>query len=280
MNAKPTLLLAVIGLLIGIATANAQSARAAQKIPPLTDPSHTQTIPAAPATADKEARFKSLNDKVDSLRQDPKRDLNEFAQVAKQLINEFPDRVSGYETLRTVIQLEKPDKARLLAKELTESPAPEPFKLWGKGYLHRLDSFGKPVNLQFVALDGRRIDTEELRGKVVLLDFWATFCEPCVQATPHLKDLYAKYHPEGFEIIGVSFDEDKSALNRFIKERAVPWPQYFEPIQGPDNKIAQEFGVSAIPQIMLLDKKGCLRKDGLFDPYRLEPYVFNLLAEP
>src|SRR6266498_3501706 len=67
---------------------------------------------------------------------------------------------------------------------------------------------GKPLALKFTAVDGRPVDLETLRSKVVLIDFWATWCGPCVQEVPHVKAVYDKLHPKGFEIIGISFDQN------------------------------------------------------------------------
>jgi thiol-disulfide isomerase/thioredoxin len=114
--------------------------------------------------------------------------------------------------------------------------------------------FSKPLDLKFTAVDGRQVDLSQLRGKVVLVDFWATWCPPCVAISPDILGLYKKYHDQGFEIIGVSADTDKQALINFTKKEGAPWPQYFETSQ--DNVLLEKLGIDSFPTLWLVDKKG------------------------
>jgi peroxiredoxin len=76
---------------------------------------------------------------------------------------------------------------------------------------------------------------------------------------PQIRATYNKFHGRGLEVIGISFDEDKAKLQRFLKSRDILWPQYFEGKQGVHNSLAREFGVSGIPHMFVVDKKGRLR---------------------
>ena len=135
---------------------------------------------------------------------------------------------------------------------------------------------GKPLALKFGAVDGRAVDLEKLRGKVVLIDFWATWCGPCVQEVPHVKAVYEKLHPKGFEIVGISFDQKKTALQNFVLKEKMTWPQYFDG-KGWSNQFGVRFGIESIPTMWLVDKKGVLRHlDGRKE---LESKVEKLLAE-
>ena len=78
---------------------------------------------------------------------------------------------------------------------------------------------GKPTDLNFTSHDGRSVKSSELRGKVVLIDFWATWCGPCMESIGHLKATYANYHEQGLEVVGVNFDEDRAALDAVVKSR-------------------------------------------------------------
>ena len=113
----------------------------------------------------------------------------------------------------------------------------------------------KPFDLKFTATDGTEVDFAKLRGKVVLVDFWATWCGPCVAEVPSVVATYNKLHEKGFEIIGISLDQDKSKLDAFVKDKAMPWRQFFDG-KGWQNEIAQKFGINSIPAMWLIDKKG------------------------
>jgi thiol-disulfide isomerase/thioredoxin len=114
---------------------------------------------------------------------------------------------------------------------------------------------GKPIGLKFTAADGASVDIEKLRGKVVLVDFWATWCGPCMQEVPNVLAAYEKYHSRGFEIVGISFDKDKDTMFRVTKQKGMTWPQYFQD-KGGENEIGTRFGIRGIPSMWLVDKKG------------------------
>jgi thiol-disulfide isomerase/thioredoxin len=113
----------------------------------------------------------------------------------------------------------------------------------------------KPLDLKYTALDGSTVDLSKLRGKVVLVDFWATWCPPCRGEVPNVVAAYQKYHDKGFDIVGVSLDQDKDALVSFTKEHGMVWPQYFDG-QGWDNKVSKSFGIDSIPAMWLVGKDG------------------------
>jgi len=135
---------------------------------------------------------------------------------------------------------------------------------------------GKPLKLAFTAVDGRQVDVSQMAGKVVLVDCWATWCGPCVAEMPHVRKTYKELHDRGFEIVGISFDLDRSDLTKFVSQNAMPWPQYFDG-HGWTNAINNQFQIRAIPTMYLLDKKGVLRETNARE--NLSDKVRALLAE-
>jgi len=112
-----------------------------------------------------------------------------------------------------------------------------------------------PLEMAFTGTDGREVDLAKLRGKVVLVDFWATWCMPCIMELPEVLQAYEKFHDKGFEIVGVSLDEDKERLAQFVKQKKMPWPQYFDGKRW-QNKLAVKYGVDATPSGYLIDRDG------------------------
>ncbi|MGV3658586.1 MAG: peroxiredoxin family protein [Prosthecobacter sp.] len=134
----------------------------------------------------------------------------------------------------------------------------------------------KPMDLKFTATDGREVDLEKMRGKVVLIDFWATWCPLCIAALPQVRQVYKEQQAHGFEVVGISLDSEKEVMDAFVKENAMPWPQYYDG-KGWENNISSKYGISQLPAMWLIDKKGMLAS--IHGEHNLAEKVAQLLKE-
>ena len=115
------------------------------------------------------------------------------------------------------------------------------------------DLVGKEMELSGTTAAGGPFDWKKYRGKVVLVDFWATWCGPCLREMPHVRELYDRLHDKGFEIVGVSLDKDAEALSTFLEENQLPW----ETLAGDETQeLAEKYSIRGIPTMMVVDKEG------------------------
>lgn len=116
-------------------------------------------------------------------------------------------------------------------------------------------SVGDHPTIDFKSTDGTRVTSDALRGRLVVVDFWATWCGPCVKAVPHMIELNQQYAARGVQIIGVSLDRSRRDLDRFVRKNRMPWPQYFD-ADGGTSQMSGEWGVRGIPRIFILSPEG------------------------
>lgn len=118
------------------------------------------------------------------------------------------------------------------------------------------------IDKQFTDLKGKTPEGKEIalsdyagKGKYVLVDFWASWCPPCRKDMPYLVEAYAKYKNKGFEIVGVSLDENVADWQNMIKKLKVTWPQMSD-LKGWNSELSGAYGVASIPHTVLIDKEG------------------------
>jgi thiol-disulfide isomerase/thioredoxin len=181
--------------------------------------------------------------------------------------------------LQLLEAVETPGNENLL-KKLSSHPAPY-ISDRARGILeHRAQTAElkkTPITLTFTAADGRQVDLAKMRGKVVLLDFWASWCAPCMAEAPHVVETFKRLESRGFAIVGVSLDEDRTAMEAAVKRTGMNWPHHFDG-KGWQGELPQRFGIRSIPSTWLFDKNGKLREIGLRGK-ELEVRVEKLLEE-
>lgn len=125
-------------------------------------------------------------------------------------------------------------------------------KDWCDRRTARLELSGqKAPEITGKTLAGEAFDISPWQGKVVIVDFWATNCRPCLEDLPQLREVYAEFHPLGLELVGVSFDEDEAALAEFLEVQKLPWT-----ILRNDGETPQRFRVELIPCLVVIDRQG------------------------
>jgi thiol-disulfide isomerase/thioredoxin len=188
---------------------------------------------------------------------DYEKDPIKAADALQQIKRDMPETKSGQRVDSILDDLKKPIQAEQIRNTLVAGTLFPGFD--------EKDVTGRPLSLA------------SYKGKVVLVDFWATWCGPCVRELPNVIAAYKKYHGKGFEIIGVSLDEDQPTLERFLKDNDVPWQQYFDGKMW-DNKLAMKYGVNLAPTTYLLDADGKILGKNLRGP-DLEAAVAKALAK-
>jgi len=199
-----------------------------------------------------------------------------------------------------------PTSAQEFLRRLAASGNPETARQ-AAGELRVAEMRTRPLEMKFTAADGREVDLAKLRGKVVLIDFWATWCGPCIAELPNLTRVYNTYREKGFEVIGIAFENsgliDEAALRNprnagkpldtpeqaaekkakakdkmlaFAKEKGMAWPQHFDGLYW-DNEWGRRFNIRSIPAMFLLDQSGRL-VDTNARGDKLEPQVRKLLG--
>lgn len=156
-------------------------------------------------------------------------------ELLKQVQTDFPETTFAKQSESVIASLSRQAEARKIQRSL---------------------AVGTPFpNFETTDLEGKPLSLANYKGKVVLIDFWATWCGPCVQELPNVLKAYEKYHAKGFEIIGISLDNEKEKLTSFIKEKNMPWPQSFDG-KGWQSDLAAKYGINSIPATYLLDGEG------------------------
>lgn len=193
------------------------------------------------------------------------KDKGAKARAIEEFIAFAPTDPRGAQLLytHTICYLGDQDRQRpILARIAAEYPETK-WAETARSLLRRFASVGKPFDLAFNdAISGAEVSTKKLRGKIIVINFWATWCGPCVAEMPKMKLLYETYHDRGVEFIGVSCDLTREEggydrLKAFVAKEKIPWPQYYGDSHEA-SQFADTWGINAIPAVFLVGRDGKL----------------------
>ncbi len=186
----------------------------------------------------------------------PSMATNVEARLADYL-RRFPDdpKAANMQVRRIDLwQRADPAKAAALLDEMAANPDAQ-IAAAARGRQAQKNLFSAPLDWKLPGIDGNPIDLPGLRGKAVLIQFWASWCPDCNREMPAVLDAYRQFHDRGLEIVGVSLDKDKAALLATLKKKNIAWPQFFDGKYW-NNEVAVRYGVRGIPELWLVDTAG------------------------
>ena len=197
-------------------------------------------------------------------KQSPDADFAKVQQWYLQSLTDFVDRFprtdeAAQAMLQLALSKEFEDKERealgyykSVAKDFARTDAGEK----AAGAVRRLESVGRAIELEGMTIDGKAFKLSALRGRPIIIHYWATWCEPCKQDMKLLRRLQAAYQKAGLTLVGVNVDVTRSQAVGFLKETSLPWTQLFDEGGLEASRLAKAFGVQTLPTMMLIDKSG------------------------
>jgi len=216
------------------------------------------------ANGDRQLMLKAYNNKGLALQASAEKKDQKKLQAAEAVFKEALTVEGAPPILRynlgvTLLQLNRDDEGVAELKQYVKLDPDGPFEEKARGMIanprRARESFAP--DFAFTSSEGEHITLEDLRGKVVLLDFWGTWCPPCVESVPELRDLHKRYSKEGvpFVLLGISSDGNEDEWKEFTAKNKMIWPQY----RDKDRRIQRAFGVRAFPTYVLIDHEGIVR---------------------
>jgi len=208
-------------------------------------------------------RYRLLMAAYSASMQKPKADYakiqSDWLRNLKTFIETYPTSNDAAEALLQIAIAEEfagnDEEAKVWYKKIAAASPKSTQARKANGAIRRLDSPGKPLSLKGRTIKGKLLDLKQLAGRVVLVHYWASWCEPCKADMAIIRDLVAKYGQSGFYAVGVNVDNDQQIAVDSIKKARLTWPQIYES-GGLESRPATELGILTLPTMLLLDKKG------------------------
>ena len=248
--------------------------RAAQSVPAARIAGPGSAAPTNGVAAELQEVVKGVQEKMQAGKKteaDLAENLKAFDDLLKKHAGEKTDDVAQILYMKAMLYLQVLENSEKGAAIIAQLKKDFPETRMGKNADSILENIkkqeeGRKIRAAFVPgskfpdfeekdLDGKPLSLAQYKGKVVLVDFWATWCGPCVGELPNVLKAYEKFHAKGFEIVGISLDQDEKKLRSFIEKEKMPWQQYFDG-KGWQSKLAGKYGIQSIPATYLLDAEG------------------------
>ena len=228
---------------------------------------------------------------------DPKSDSIRDAAAVKvaidSLMTKIPSPLTAFVLVQIAIQMEYSGSNEIakamidLAETQVENAKGEAKEELARNvsqFQKRLAILDKPMDFSgLVDVEGKPMDLERYKGKVILVDFWASWCGPCIQEIPNIERVFDEKNSEGFEVIGINLDEERSKLDEFLEKKPLKWNTYVSSSEDPKNRgfrtpIATEIGIAAIPFVAVIGKDGNVAAIHVRGP-KLESTIAEQLAK-
>ena len=209
------------------------------------------------------ADFEAINAEY-VVKQTPEADFVKVQEWYLESLSGFVDRYpKSLEAAKAYLQMafskefeDKEKEALRYYKKVTKSFAGTAAAERAEGAVRRLESVGHTIELEGSTLDGKSFRLSALRGKPVVIHYWATWCGPCKQDMKLLSRLQSSYRRAGLQIVGVNVDGVREEAVAFMKENKLPWTQLFEPGGLESSRLAKVLGVQTLPTTLLIDQRG------------------------
>ncbi|NOU59301.1 TlpA disulfide reductase family protein [Marinifilum caeruleilacunae] len=204
--------------------------------------------------------YVALKEKLNALA--PK--LEEEVKAAQlKLVKENVDQYFVTQVFWIVQQITSPEDVKAIYAQLPESSKKSERVVTVMEDIkakERIQPGKTAPNFTLKTPEGEDLSLSDLKGKIVLVDFWASWCKPCRASFPHMKELYQKYHAKGFEVLGVTNDTNHKAWKKAIKDDGIPWLNVADefPIQHSPAKVISEYGMDYLPSTVLIDREGII----------------------